>query len=105
MSTSPPVKTVERLGTILVWSLAELAMHLGLPKSTLHRFLSSLESHSPLRRDPGNKRWYPGYRLLAATGETAILTICHKRESCIARWENHLRFGRGSLLHHGSLLS
>jgi DNA-binding IclR family transcriptional regulator len=114
------VKTVDRLVEILdcfsedrpAWSLAALSAHLSLPKSTLHRFLSSLEAHSILRRDPGDKRWLLGYRLfiwgsvaaegtglrhlakpimeelVAATGETAILTVYHNREViCVEKVE------------------
>ena len=71
MKKSSSVKTVDRLVSILdcfspqrhTWSLAELSGHLGLPKSTLHRFLVSLESHGILRRDSDDKRWRLGYRL------------------------------------------
>jgi IclR family KDG regulon transcriptional repressor len=117
---SPSVKTVDRLVRILdcfsperpAWSLAELSAHLGLPKSTLHRFLVSLESHAILCRDFNDKRWRPGYRLLtwgslaaestglrqfarpvmrdlvAATGETAILTVYRDHEVvCIEKVE------------------
>jgi len=83
-----------------------------LPKSTLHRFLVSLESYGILRRDSGDKRWRLGYRLfiwgslaakstglrhiarpimrdlVAATGETAILTVYHGQEvTCIDKVE------------------
>ncbi len=120
MNNSSSVKTVDRLVRILdcfspgqpTWSLAELSVHLGLPKSTLHRFLVSLESHGILRRDPSDKRWRLGYRisvwgslaaestglrhiarpvmrdLVAATGETAILTTYHEHEViCIEKVE------------------
>jgi DNA-binding IclR family transcriptional regulator len=114
------VKTVDRLVEILdcfcedrpAWSLAALSAHLSLPKSTLHRFLSSMEAHGMLRRDPDDKRWSLGYRLfiwgsvaaentglrhvakpimedlVAATGETAILTVYHSREViCVEKVE------------------
>jgi IclR family KDG regulon transcriptional repressor len=114
------VKTVDRLVRILdcfspehpSWSLSDLSAQLGLPKSTLHRFLVSLESHGILHRDPGDKRWCLGYRLsvwgsvavestslrhiarpimrdlVAATGETALLTAYHDREViCIEKVE------------------
>ena len=120
MNKSPSVKTIDRLVNILdcfspeqrVWSLAELSTHLGLPKSTLHRFLVSLESHGILRRDPGDRRWRLGYRLVVwgklaaestglshvalpamrelsiATGETTILTIYQGGEViCIEKVE------------------
>ena len=120
MQKSPPVKTVDRLVKILdcfspeqrTWSLAELSVQLALPKSTLHRFLVSLESHGILRRDPGDRRWRLGYRLVvwgklaaestglshvalpamrelsAATGETTILTIYQGGEVvCIEKVE------------------
>lgn len=64
------VKTVDRLVEVLdsftrdrtSWSLSELSLHLGLPKSTLHRFLVGLERHGIMRRDE-NGRWLLGYRL------------------------------------------
>ncbi|MDY7079741.1 MAG: IclR family transcriptional regulator [Chloroflexota bacterium] len=120
MKTAPPVKTVDRLVGILesfsseqpTWSLTDLSVHLGLPKSTLHRFLVSLESHGILRRSLDDKRWYLGYRLfiwgslaaestdlcriarpvmrdlMAATGETAILTVYHAQEViCVEKVE------------------
>lgn len=123
MTQPPAVKTVNRLVRVLdsfcpdrpTWSLAELSAHLNLPKSTLHRFLVSLESHGILRRDLDDKRWRLGYRLFVwgnlaaestglrhvavpvmhdlvdATGETAILTAYHAQEVvCIAKVEtNH----------------
>ena len=123
MKDSTSVRTVDRLVGILdcfsperpTWSLAELSAHLRLPKSTLHRFLISLESHGILRRDSDDKRWRLGYRLfiwgslaaestglrqiarpvmrdlVAATGETAILTVYHQHEViCIDKVEtNH----------------
>ena len=72
MPKSSPVTAVDRLVSVLdsfspersTWSLAELSAHLGLPKSTLHRFLVSLETHDIVRRNPGDKLWQPGYRLL-----------------------------------------
>ncbi|MFN3762085.1 MAG: helix-turn-helix domain-containing protein, partial [Anaerolineae bacterium] len=50
MERNPAVKTVDRLVEILDsfssrpsgWSLVELSDHLGIPKSTLHRFLLAL---------------------------------------------------------------
>ena len=106
------VKTIDRLVDILDYfaqghaavSLAELSEHLELPKSTLHRFLVSLESHGILRRDANDKKWRPGYHLIvwgsvaaenttireiarpfmaelvAASGEMAILTVYHAHE-------------------------
>ena len=71
MSDHSSVKTVDRLVRVLdsfsgrpTWSLAELSTHLGLPKSTLHRFLVSMEAHGILRRDSGDKRWRLGYHLV-----------------------------------------
>ena len=120
MSNASAVKTVDRLVRVLdafdadrpTWSLAELSAHLGLPKSTLHRFLVSLECHGILRRDLDDGRWRLGYRLfiwgsqavkstnlrqLAAPimrdlvdtcGETAILTVYHAQEVvCIEKVE------------------
>ncbi len=120
MSASSSVKTVDRLVQILdcfsptqpTWSLAELSLHLGLPKSTLHRFLAGLQIHGILRRDPDDKRWRLGYRLVAwgelaaestdlrhvarpvmrdlvaTTGETAVLTV-HQNQKvvCIEKVE------------------
>jgi len=53
------VRTIDRLVAILncftrdktSWSLADLSLRLGLPKSTLHRFLVGLEQHAILRRN------------------------------------------------------
>jgi DNA-binding IclR family transcriptional regulator len=106
------VKTIDRLVEILDYftqghdavSLSELSEYLHLPKSTLHRFLVSLESHGILRRDTNDKKWLPGYQLIVwgsvaaentsirevakpfmaelvqASGEMAILTIYHAHE-------------------------
>lgn len=120
--TSSSVKTVNRMVRILdcfspdrpAWSLAEFSAHLDLPKSTLHRFLTSLEAHGILRRDPADMRWRLGYRLFTwgslavestglrhiarpamrelvdATGETAILTVYGDQEViCIEKVETH----------------
>ncbi len=106
MTEPSPVKTIDRLVEILDcfspqqpdWSLTELSARLGVPKSTLHRFLLSLETHGVLRRDPLDRRWRLGYRplvwgrlaahsslcriarpvmekLAAETGETVLLTV------------------------------
>ena len=109
------VKTIDRFVEILDYfaherrslSLAELSRYLNLPKSTLHRFLTSLESHGILRRQEDDKKWRLGYHLIfwgnlaiesttlreiarpfmgdlvAITGETAILTIYHDHEVII----------------------
>ncbi|MBA4421126.1 MAG: hypothetical protein C0391_08250 [Anaerolinea sp.] len=106
------VTTIDRLVEILDYfaqghtavSLAELSEYLKLPKSTLHRFLVSLESHGILRRDANDKKWHPGYRLIVwgsvaaehttlrdiakpfmsdlvrDSGEMAILTMYHAHE-------------------------
>ncbi len=82
MLNASSVAAVDRLVRILDsfsaeqpgWSLAELSAHLQLPKSTLHRFLVSLETHDILRRNPDDKLWRPGYRLLG-WGELAEKTI------------------------------
>ncbi len=120
MEKSTPVKTIDRLVAVLdcfspekpAWSLTELSQRLGLPKSTLHRFLAALETHGVLRCDPRDKRWRLGYRLLiwgnlaaessglrhiarpvmedlvATTRETAILTVYHQQEViCIEKVE------------------
>lgn len=71
MKNQSAVKTIDRLVTILsffsreqpTWSLAELSTHLSLPKFTIHRFLTSLEAHGILRRDPDDLRWHLGCRL------------------------------------------
>lgn len=121
MSVSTSVKTVDRLVRIidsfsssrLSWTLTDLSEHLDLPKSTLHRFLSSLEAHGILRQDDGTKRWCLGYHLLvwgnlaekstalhdvarpimrdlvAQTGETALLTVYHAHEvMCVEKVES-----------------
>jgi DNA-binding IclR family transcriptional regulator len=72
MAKTTSVTTVDRLVRVLdsfsaersTWSLADLSAHLDLPKSTLHRFLTSLEAHGILRRNPGDKLWRLGYRLV-----------------------------------------
>ncbi|MBN1314597.1 MAG: IclR family transcriptional regulator [Anaerolineales bacterium] len=114
------VKTVDRLVRVLdsfssdklTWSLADLSNHLDIPKSTLHRFLVSLEQHGILRRDPTDKSWRLGYRLVGwgslaksstglndlarpfmrqiakATGETVALTVYADKEVlCIEKIE------------------
>ncbi len=111
------VKTLDKLVAVLdsftldksSWSLAGLSAHLGIPKSSLHRFLTGLEHHGMLRRDFDDGRWHLGYRLftwgslvpeitdlrqisrpimrelVAATGASAILTIYDNREVvCVA---------------------
>ncbi len=120
MRASSPVKTVDRLVNVLdcfsperpTWSLAELSARLALPKSTLHRFLASLETHRILRRDPADKRWRLGYRLVTwgeraaestglhhvarpvmrdlatRTGETVVLTVYQDQQVvCIGKVE------------------
>lgn len=65
------VKTIDRLVAILncftrdktSWSLSELSLRLGLPKSTLHRFLVGLEGHGILRRDAKDSQWRLGHQL------------------------------------------
>jgi DNA-binding IclR family transcriptional regulator len=106
MDTSS-VKTIDRLVDILDYiaqghtslTLAELSAYLNMPKSTLHRFLVSLEAHGIMRRDASDKKWRLGYHLVvwggaaaesttlrevarpfmaglvASSGETAILTV------------------------------
>lgn len=126
MADVSQVKTLDRLVGLLdcfsperpAWSLAELSAQLGLPKSTLHRFLVGLESHGILRRDDGDKKWRLGYRLFlwgslaaestglrhiarpilhdltGATGETTLLTVYHAHEViCIDKVEtsHHVR--------------
>lgn len=121
MGVSTSVKTVDRLVRIidsfsssrLSWSLTDLSEHLDLPKSTLHRFLCSLEAHGILRQDAESKRWSLGYRLfvwgslaerstalreiakpvmrdlVAETGETALLTVYHAHEVvCVEKVES-----------------
>lgn len=101
------IKTVDRLVSIVesfsaarpAWTLTALSKRLDLPKSTLHRFLISLEAHGILRQDGETKLWRLGYRLFVwgalaeestpwrevarpimrdlvnDTGETALLTV------------------------------
>jgi len=45
-------------------TFAELLPHSSLPKSTLHRLLTALAARGLLRRDPVDRTWRPGYRLL-----------------------------------------
>ncbi len=71
MEKSSSVTTVDRLVRVLdcfseerpAYTLSELGARLELPKSTLHRFLVSLESHGILRRNPDDRLWRLGYRL------------------------------------------
>lgn len=111
MDTST-VKTLNRLVEVLdcftreqpAWSLADLSIRLHIPKSTLHRVITALETHGILRRDLDDKRWRLGYHLVTwgsvaaesttlrdlakpamrelmnASGETAILTVYHEGE-------------------------
>lgn len=121
MTTSTSVNTVDRLVRIidsfsssrLSWTLTDLSEHLELPKSTLHRFLGSLEAHGIMRQDEETKRWHLGYHLLVwgnlaeqstglrdiarpvmrdlvgETGETALLTVYHAQEVvCVAKVES-----------------
>jgi DNA-binding IclR family transcriptional regulator len=121
MAVSTSVKTVDRLVRILdsfsssklSWSLTELSEHLDLPKSTLHRFLRSLEAHGLLRQDEDSKQWHLGYHLfvwgnlaerstalrdvarpvlrdlVAETGEMALLTVYHAQEVvCVEKVES-----------------
>lgn len=114
------VKTIDRMVAILGcftvdkpgWSLADLTARLGVPKSSLHRHLLSLEHHGILRRDAG-KLWRLGHRLfiwgtlvpkintlqhiaeprlkylVATTNETSILTIYLNHEViCIDKVES-----------------
>lgn len=45
-------------------TFVELLAHSSLPRSTLHRLLTSLAARGLLRRDPVDRTWRPGYRLL-----------------------------------------
>ena len=93
---NPAVKTIDRLVEILDYfsqgyttvSLAELSTHLNLPKSTLHRFLVSLESHGILRRETNDKKWRLGYHLIAwgsaAAESTTLREIAHPYMSELA---------------------
>jgi DNA-binding IclR family transcriptional regulator len=119
MSTA--VRTIDRLVRIvdcfsparLAWTLTDLSEELDLPKSTLHRFLRSLDAHGILRQDAETKHWRLGYRLFvwgslaerstalhdvarpvmrdltAQTGETSLLTIYHAGEIvCVEKIES-----------------
>jgi DNA-binding IclR family transcriptional regulator len=121
MSISTAVQTVDRLVKIIEsfsssrrsWTLTDLSEHLDLPKSTLHRFLCSLEAHGILRQDEASKQWHLGYRLLvwgslaqkstalqdvarpimrdltAETGETTLLTVYQTQEViCVEKVES-----------------
>lgn len=113
------VRTIDRLVEILncftadrtSWSLSELSVRLGLPKSTLHRFLVGLEGHGIVRRGEDG-RWRLGHQLFVwgslavestglrqvaapimgelaeRTGETVLLTEYHDLEViCIDKIE------------------
>lgn len=45
-------------------TFVELLAHSSLPRSTLHRLLTALAARGLLRRDPADRTWRPGYRLL-----------------------------------------
>lgn len=71
MRRKSSVTTVDRLVSVVecfsdrpTWSLSGLSTYLEIPKSTLHRFLLSLEVHGILRRD-ADRLWRLGYRLVA----------------------------------------
>jgi len=121
MPISTSVKTIDRLVRIidafsparLSWTLTDLSERLSVPKSTLHRFLRSLDAHGILRQDDETKQWRLGYRLsvwgslaqrstalhdvarpvmrdlTAQTGETSLLTIYHGGEVvCVEKIES-----------------
>lgn len=121
MSTSTAVQTVDRLVKIIdsfsssrrSWTLTDLSEYLDLPKSTLHRFLRSLEAHGIVRQEEDSKQWHLGYRLLVwgslaekstalqdvarpvmrnltrETGETTILTVYQSHEViCVEKVES-----------------
>jgi len=121
MAVSTSVKTVDRMVRIidsfstsrLSWTLTDLSEHLEVPRSTLHRFLRSLEAHGIVRQDDESKRWHLGYHLyvwgnlaekstalrdiarpvmeelVAETGETALLTVYHAHEVvCVEKVES-----------------
>jgi IclR family transcriptional regulator, acetate operon repressor len=92
------------------WTLAALAEHLGLPKSTLHRLLGSLRAMQFVVQDPADTSYHLGPRvyglanrardfdtladaamptlraLVAETGETAFMTVRDGLHSlCVAR--------------------
>ena len=134
------VKTINKLVTILEcftidkpsWSLADLTIHLKVPKSSLHRHLLGLEHHGILRRSQ-DKLWRLGYRLfiwgtlvtefatlqhiaerhlrdlVSSTNESAILTIYDKHEViCIDKLESShsvrmtLKVGARQMPHAGA---
>lgn len=134
MKETSAVKTIDRLVQVLncfslerpSWSLAELSEQLDLPRSTLHRFLVSLQLHGILRRDAG-KRWRMGYRLfiwgslavestglrhiarpimeelVVTSGETVILTVYQGYDVvCIEKAETSqsVRLALGVGAHH-----
>ena len=122
MDDHSSVRTIDRFVDVLdcfsrdrpAWSLSELSSRLGLPKSTLHRFLVGLEHHGLLRRGHEDGKWRLGHRLfiwgsLAAestgvrqvalpilrdlaetTGETVLLTEYHEHQViCIDKIETN----------------
>lgn len=86
MENNTSVKTIDRLVEILdcftgdkaSWSLSELSLRLKLPKSTLHRFLISLEHHGIMRRTD-NGKWLLGHQLFIwgslAVESTGLLQV------------------------------
>jgi len=67
-SRSPILKALTILETIVsgdrAVSLHDLAESLGMPKPTAHRVALLLEREGFLGREPGNKRFVPGHRLV-----------------------------------------
>ncbi|MEX2542078.1 MAG: IclR family transcriptional regulator [Trueperaceae bacterium] len=45
------------------WALQDLAGHLGMPKSTVHRLLGTLKSMQFIDQDPSDSRYHLGFRL------------------------------------------
>ena len=115
------VRTVNRIADILnsfsrenpVNSLTAISVHLGLPRSTVHRLLRAMEDQGLLMREAGGRGYRLGYQLLywgmvaqasldlrheaqpvlqaltQATGETAILSVRDgQRGICLAMVES-----------------
>jgi DNA-binding IclR family transcriptional regulator len=76
------------------WGITKLARQLGLPKSSVHRLVSTLESKRFLRREARSKDYELGFKVLAIAGSlpgeteelrlkaASYLRTLHKLTSC-----------------------
>lgn len=72
------LEAVVEVGGARGLTLTELSHHLGLHRSTLARFLTTLQRRGYLERDPATERYRPGLRVL--TLSAAVLTHLQIRD-------------------------